>query len=201
MEEEEDDIGASQASAGSQLEDGTRMKRKRGRPIGSGGKPKSKAKSKAAPKAKSEKNKKCFHCRCTEPKVTNGKFCKRHHRFAEGMKYQASAKKEPATFNDVMSDPSKAAVALDDWERENPEGSTRKKLICWATFKKKHGVRTSYTVREGDVLMGIDDYWVQRVSPTAALARRATPSSATSWTPASTSRRAAGLSRSCGCRS
>eukprot|EP00974_Lingulodinium_polyedra_P105739 10235989-Lingulodinium_polyedra.AAC.1 len=64
-----------------------------------------------------------------------------------------------------MNDPGKASLALADWERDNPEGCARMKLICWASFKKRYGVRVAYTYREGEVQMGIDDYWVLRGKP------------------------------------
>lgn len=119
---EEDGLGPSQASE-SQRDEAVAGKRKRGRPIGTGAKAKPKAKNKSQKDKKAE-NKKCFHGKRSDLKAANCKFCKKHHRFAESMKYQAGQKK--TTYNDVVGAPSKAAVALDDWERDNPEGSARK---------------------------------------------------------------------------
>lgn len=78
-------------------------RRKRGRPKGVG-KSKAKAKRKVADVGK---NKVCFHTACSETKVTNRKFCKKHHRFAKSMKYQAQTKQELPAHNEIMSDPSK----------------------------------------------------------------------------------------------
>ena len=169
----DDDADAHQESGDSDASRGgggggaaTEKKRKRGRPKGTGGKP---AKGKAAKgtassaaAAAKQAAKKCFAASCMEQKCLNSTFCRQHNRFAESMKYQAAQTKELSAYKDVMNDPSKAQVALEDWERDNPEGSSRKRLICWATFRERHGVRVAFTIREGEVQMGIDDYWVHR---------------------------------------
>lgn len=99
--------------------------------------------------------------------MRNSKFCKSHHRAAENMKYQAQNAKPPelTSYNQVMNDPSKAKIAIEDFMRDNPEGSGRKRLIDWAAWKRDHGVRLSYTVREGEELLDIDDYYVMRSLP------------------------------------
>ena len=107
----------------------------------------------------------CFIC--PEKKQKNSRFCRTHHRAAEAMKYQAQHSKPPETaaYNEVMRDSGKAKVAIDDFLRENPEGSIRKRLIDWTQWKREHGVRLAYTVREAEELLDIDDYWVSRGQP------------------------------------
>ena len=107
----------------------------------------------------------CFVC--TEKKQKNSKFCRAHHRAAEAMKYQAQHTKPPETaaYNEVMKDSGKARVAIDEFLRDNPEGSSRKRLIDWTQWKREHGVRLAFTVREAEELLDIDDYWVSRGQP------------------------------------
>ena len=127
-----------------------------------------KASGKAKAKAKGGGGKTASNCFvCEEKKLRNSKFCKSHHRAAENMKYQAQNAKPPelTSYNQVMNDPSKAKIAIEDFMRDNPEGSGRKRLIDWAAWKRDHGVRLSYTVREGEELLDIDDYYVMRSLP------------------------------------
>ena len=72
---------------------------------------------------------------------------------------------ELPAFNQVMSDPPKAKSAIEEFERENPVGSGRKKLIDWVQWKRTHGVVHSYKMREGETLMGIDDFYALRSFP------------------------------------
>ena len=65
-----------------------------------------------------------------------------------------------------MSDASKAKLAIEEFERENPAtGGGRKKLIDWMQWKRIYGVIHAYTVLEGEVLMDIDDYFAERANP------------------------------------
>jgi hypothetical protein len=61
-----------------------------------------------------------------------------------------------------MSDAGKAKIAVQEFERDNPSSGSRKKLIDWAQFKKRYGVRVSITQRQGETQMDIDDWWRQR---------------------------------------
>eukprot|EP00913_Durusdinium_trenchii_P025515 g23949.t1 len=114
-----------------------------------------------------QKNDSCFLPACEEKKLKNSKFCRQHHRPYEALKYQAAGAKPPETksFMQIMSDPSRAQAAIEDFIRENPEGTSRKKLVDWVAWKRDHGVRIAYTVREGEVLLGIDDYFLERSKP------------------------------------
>ncbi|CAK9036130.1 Uncharacterized protein SCF082_LOCUS21603 [Durusdinium trenchii] len=105
-----------------------------------------KASGKAKAKAKGGGGKTASNCFvCEEKKLRNSKFCKSHHRAAENMKYQAQNAKPPelTSYNQVMNDPSKAKIAIEDFMRDNPEGSGRKRLIDWAAWKRDHGVAES----------------------------------------------------------
>ena len=112
-----------------------------------------------------QKNTDCFIC--SEKKLRNSKFCRVHHRAYENMQYQAKTVKPPetASFNQVMSDPGKAKIAIDQFITDNPEGTSRKRLVDWASWKREHGVRIAFTVREGEQLLDIDDYFVERSQP------------------------------------
>ena len=107
----------------------------------------------------------CFCTDCTAKKLQNSKFCRVHHRPYENMKYQATRDDELRAFNEVMMNPGKATVAIKNFMRDNPAGATRKRFIDWAMFKREHGVRLSYTIREGEILLDIDDFWVQKGKP------------------------------------
>lgn len=125
---------------------------------------KGKGRGKAKAKAKgAARNANCFVCE--DPKLRNSRFCKNHNRAYENMKYQATTSKELPAFNQVMTDPGKAKIAIDQFMTDNPEGTTRKRLVDWASWKREHGVRIAFTVREGEVLLDIDDYFVERAQP------------------------------------
>ena len=164
----QESVGASEISEG-----GTRTRvKKKGKPGGKAkakGKAKSKAKaSKAEPKAKGARfSKQCFCARCTDNKLPNSKFCRSCHRHSENIKYQATQEKPSKIpeYNISMRDPSTAQVAIDDFARDNPVGTSRNALIDWVQYPNKYGSRSSTTVRQGEVLMGIADYWVLRGMP------------------------------------
>jgi hypothetical protein len=141
----------------------TKTKGKKGRADGGGVKGVKKnvagEKKKAAPK-KIAKDNSCFAAECMEKKKSNGKFCHGHDRGAAAMKYQAQAAIpcEIETYNQLMEDPVQAKLAIDDFLRNHCEGRFRKKLIDWATWKKRYGVKTSVKVRENEELMDKVDY-------------------------------------------
>ena len=55
-----------------------------------------------------------------------------------------------------MREPLKAEEAIEDFIKNNPSGGPfRKQLVDWVMFKRAHGVRVAYTVREGETLMDI----------------------------------------------
>ena len=143
------------ADESANVPESTRDKGRGGRGRGKGG-GKSTGKSKV-------KNDSCYIC--PEKKLRNSKFCKDHNRAYENMKYQVQRDKEMPAFNQVMGDPGKAKVAIEDFLRDNPEGSSRKRLVEWASFKREQGVRVAFTVGEGEVLLDIDDYFVERAQP------------------------------------
>eukprot|EP00969_Alexandrium_andersonii_P186703 8249211-Alexandrium_andersonii.AAC.1 len=67
------------------------------------------------------------------------------------MRYQAVAAGALTTFSEIMSDPQKAAMALDKFRKENYiAGKFRKKLIDWAHWKRSFGIRMSFTERCGE---------------------------------------------------
>eukprot|EP00969_Alexandrium_andersonii_P085349 3763529-Alexandrium_andersonii.AAC.1 len=58
-----------------------------------------------------------------------------------------------------MSDPQKAAMALDKFRKENyVAGKFRKKLIDWAQWKRSFGIRLSFTERCGEELWDFTDF-------------------------------------------
>ena len=111
------------ADESANVPESTRDKGRGGRGRGKGG-GKSTGKSKV-------KNDSCYIC--PEKKLRNSKFCKDHNRAYENMKYQVQRDKEMPAFNQVMGDPGKAKVAIEDFLRDNPEGSSRKRLVGWAS--------------------------------------------------------------------
>lgn len=123
---------------------------------------KAKAKGKAKASACRKGVVKCFALKCEEKKLYNSKWCRPHHRKVEAMRYQAQNSGDRAlqVFNEVMGDPAKAQVAIADFERENPEGQFRKRVIDWGAFQRRHGVRTSWTMREEEVQVDVTGYWM-----------------------------------------
>ena len=111
----------------------------------------------AKAKAKS-KNTKCFIC--PEKKLANSKFCRRHHRSAENIRYQAANSVPPQTeaCEEILGDEAKCRVAIDEFEKENCGGRFRKKLIEWGRWKRKFGVRKSFKIKEGEQQMDITEF-------------------------------------------
>ena len=70
----------------------------------------------------------CFCKDCTAKKLRNSKFCRVRHRPYENMKYQATRDDELHAFNEVMMNPGKATVAIKNFMRDNPAGTTRKRF-------------------------------------------------------------------------
>ncbi len=66
------------------------------------------------------------------------KCCNRHNKDLEAMRFQAQKSGEAKVMADVEADPSKLALALDEFDRMNPPGRFRKQLIDWTQFKKRH---------------------------------------------------------------
>ena len=103
----------------------------------------------------------CFANTCEAKVKAHSKFCPKHHRDVEAIRYQAKQKKDKQIEEAVelaFNDPYKAQLALDDFDRENPSGKYRKKLIDFSAFKQKHGKRMEARVREEEEEMDITDF-------------------------------------------
>ena len=158
--QEDDDEVAGEEAAGSS----------RGRGRGRG---KAKAKSKAAAKRGSgrggrggviqtDKNKKCFKATCTEKAKPHSKWCVKHSKDTEAMKYQARQQQDDGKtlqmLETALSDANKADLALDEFDRENPRGRFRKNLIDWSAFEQKFGRRAEVRNRATEELMDVTDF-------------------------------------------
>ena len=118
---------------------------------------------KAGTKADEVDKTRCYIC--LEKKARNAKFCRAHQRAADAMKYQAEKAGELKIYQAVMDDPGKARVEIEQFLRDNPEGRGRKRLIDFSVWKRQHGSRLAYTFREGEQLLDIHDYFVERAKP------------------------------------
>ena len=105
--------------------------------------------------------KECFISGCNEKLRSKSRFCHKHHKDVEGIKYQAKVKNDPEVSEAVeaaFSDPQKARLAVDEFERQNPEGRFRKRLIDWSAFKQSFGKRAEVRHRGEEELMDVTDF-------------------------------------------
>ena len=114
-------------------------------------------KGKAKSKAKgSNVTRNCFIC--PERKKSNSRFCKGHHGSMENIRNQAIRDGKVEVFNDLFYDEIKCRSALERFDKENPPGKFRKRLIDWHSWSKAFGVRIARTLRETDTLMDETDF-------------------------------------------
>ena len=103
---------------------------------------------------------------CSEKVRAHSRFCAEHHKDVEAMRYQAKQTKDPKNIEALemaLADPGKCLMALEEFSAQNPAGKFRKKLIDWASFRKKHGRRAEARERVPEELMDIDDFIKLRV--------------------------------------
>ena len=158
---EEDEAPASQdTDAGGSGTDGKKSTKAGKRGAGRG---KAKAKGKARSK-KAAQDSSCFLPSCQLKKSSTSKFCQRHNSVKENMRYQAEQAIPPQLdgLYQVLADPSKAELAVNQFMLDNPDGVRRKRLIDWVAFKRTFGVKIKFTVREGEELLSISDFFTER---------------------------------------
>ena len=76
----------------------------------------------------------------------------------ENIRNQSIRDGQQETFNAIFYEEVKCRTAVERYERENPQGRFRKKLIDWGQWKKAFGVRIAKIDREVDTLMDETDY-------------------------------------------
>ena len=149
-----DDDGASvgitprKRGGGSICNESPAKKGKKGKGNGKGSK---KGGKKAGAKAKSKAgSRKCIMATCQETKVGNTRFCAEHRPMADGIWSQAQDAGKEEEAKAILYDEAKCAMALMKWQKENPPGKYRKKLIDWAQWQRTFDVKSKVTVREGE---------------------------------------------------
>ncbi|CAE7871566.1 unnamed protein product [Symbiodinium necroappetens] len=150
------EVEEQQEHDGQAAEEGASRGRGRGR---------GRAKGKAAPKRggrDKDKNKKCFKATCQEKAKAHSKWCVKHSKDTEAMKYQAKSQQDNGKtlqmLETALGDPNKADLALDEFDRHNPQGRFRKNLIDWSAFERKFGRRSEVRNRCAEELMDVTDY-------------------------------------------
>ena len=127
---------------------GGRSGAKKQQPGNGGKKAKPKAKASAGRKAPNG-SKKCFAAGCTESKKGKARFCAYHRPMADSIKSQGEAAGKLQEAEQLLNDEAKCAMALQQWERDNPPGKYRKKLIDWSQWQRQFKIKTVVIVREG----------------------------------------------------
>ena len=119
---------------------------------------KAKAKSRAEPKQCKKGSKKCFAAHCQTPKAGKARFCSLHRPMADGILQQAVEQGKEEDAQQLLHDEAKCSMALIEWERDNPPGKYRKKLIDWAAWQRKFDIKTKVTIREGETAWSWEDF-------------------------------------------
>lgn len=119
---------------------------------------KSKDKDTTSAKGKSSSSASSCCFVCSQRKTPNSRFCRRHLRLHDAMKYQAEKSGEVQTFGIVMDNRDKCEQALSEFEESNPPGRFRKQIVDWTQFKRTHGVEVAITDRQEEELMDKRDY-------------------------------------------
>ena len=106
----------------------------------------------------------CIVCN-VEPRYCRLRFCKVHKTAYDNMMYQAQnpGKGQPSqveAFLQVMADDDQSVSVIKAWEKVNPLNKKyqKKKLINWAQFCNRYGVRVSHKQRQGEVPMEQTQY-------------------------------------------
>lgn len=86
---------------------------------------------------------------CSEPRVSNSRFCTVHKRSSDNLRWQSENSGDPeaeALFKQKFAEDDVARQMTIDFTRENPPDQKykRKKLMDWAAFKQQHGVKTAH---------------------------------------------------------
>ena len=103
----------------------------------------------------------CFVAGCSVKKVGTKKFCSRHKRDAEAMQHQAKKAGEEEACKNLWICPHRARLALEQFDRDNPQGRFRKNLIDWAQYKRSYISGSSFTEREEEEEWQFQD-WVDK---------------------------------------
>ena len=99
---------------------------------------------------------------CSQPRVSNTRFCKEHKRSVDAMWYQAEAEveKDPDSeakeiLDEIMADDGRAAAAVTKFSKDNPPTAKykRKALINWTEYRRSFGVKVTRRDRTSDVPM------------------------------------------------
>jgi hypothetical protein len=104
-----------------------------------------KRKNKVTPKAKGKAKAMAATCFvCAESLAPKSKWCKAHKRVYDSMRYQAERDSAVKVLDDVMANEAQALVAMEEFERDNPQGGRlkRKKLINWTEFQRAYSTRS-----------------------------------------------------------
>ena len=62
----------------------------------------------------------CFVLSCDEPKKSGKRWCTAHNTNFDNMYYQARNAKTVPLLEGILSDPTTATEAMEEWDRDNP---------------------------------------------------------------------------------
>ena len=130
------------------------------------GHPKAKGKSNAKPKKEPSSKrrgpqpgtKQCFVPTCNDIKTGNLRFCLLHRPMADGIMEQAKEADKVEEAQQMMYDEAKCGMAIQRWQKENPAGKFRKKLIDWSTWCRIFDIKKTVTMRETEAEWTWDDW-------------------------------------------
>ena len=103
----------------------------------------------------------CFAYSCEDKAKNKNIWCPKHARLAAQWILQATTPDEIKSANEVMGNPLKAELALDELEKAKGDKS-RYPAINWIMVKKMFILSVKITVRDRDVLMDMHDFVAYR---------------------------------------
>ena len=100
----------------------------------------------------------CYILVCDERKNGKSKYCKEHKKVTDAILYQAERQNRKAEVEKVLSEQVQCTKAVQDFQKENPPGRFRKKLIDFGQWFKTYSVETAITGREAVELYSFSDF-------------------------------------------
>ena len=92
----------------------------------------------------------CMVGDCVEKKSGKARFCASHRRMVDNILEQAQKQNRKGEVERILDDPILLARACREFERDNPPGRFRKKLIDFSQFLKRYSHSVSYHDQQAD---------------------------------------------------
>lgn len=105
-----------------------------------------------------EQPKECYVQGCDAKAKPKNKCCVHHFNILGCLHKQAKKSNNLDAYQHIVLCPIRTREACDAFDAENPPGATRKNLVEWGHWRKRFGVRAAIVQRQGEELMGMNEF-------------------------------------------